>query len=359
MRPRPLNPFDRERQLVWRNRIAEWRAHPDESGFHGVALILAAALGVYLLLQALPSITMLLRHAIAQWPVPLLMGALVMVHLQHVEALRACDLRLQSHWLAAQPVAAVIARRLRRRAQLFALLGYALGGCALLLVLEQPRLNLGIWLAGSTLAILAAPLYRSNRRRALASTQRRLPFAITASGSFWRWQWIEAWAVMAPRRLAAALWLLLLAPAGHWSAMVIALVLVVLYLLITAWHSSLSVLPAAERWLTTQPLQAGRWLRDCLPVPLLILTAGNVLLTAVLAATASLRHAPILLTAISAVALLHLACAAAERRRRQRAEMVFALHLLVLIALLQSLPILLLPAWIAQMSWLIRRSLRS
>lgn len=358
MTQRPLNPYLRERALTWSNRFADWRANPDETWFHAAALATGIALALYLVAQALPALSDTLRNAIGRWPVPLLVCSLVIIHLRHSEALRACRSRLQRHWLAAQPIAPVIAQRMLRRLQLFDFGLYALGVGAVLLFLGQSLFTQAIWLSGCALAIVTARLYGHDRAGSRGSGSGRLPFAITAYGSFWRWQWIEACAVLAPRRLAGALWLLLLAPAGHWSALVIALVLVLLYLLISAWHASVSVLAAAERWLATQPLEARRWLLTCVPIPALILVVAGTLVAAILAATENLRQAPVVLVAMCAIAMLHFACAAAERRRPRRTELVFALHLLVLVALLQSMPLLLAPAWLAQLIWLARRSLR-
>lgn len=358
MNPPSHNPYQRERLLRFQNRVAEWRAHPDETLFHGLALLAAAALGVVILVQALPSALAALSQLITRWPLPLLAASLLLIHVRHIELMRTRRARLRLHWLAAQPIPASVSRRLLLRLQLFHLLAYCIGGGGLLYLVDQPPLAVVLWIAGCVIAIATANTYRLDRAGSPPSNSRLMPFAITSDGSFWRWQWIEVCAVAAPRRLAHALWLFLLAPAGHWSATVIALVLVLIYLLLAAWNSSVGVLVQADHWLHTQPLQTKRWLLDCLRVPLLILACISALIVLTLAATSSLRYAVPLLLGSTAVALLHYACAAAERRHPRRLQLVFAVHLLVLLAALQSLPFLLAPLWLAQMYWLIRRSLR-
>ncbi len=358
MDPPSHNPYQRERRLLLQNRIAAWRAQPDESLFHGLALLAAATLGVVILVQALPSVLAALSQAITRWPLPLLAASLLLIHIRHVELMRTRRARLRLHWLAAQPIPASVSRRLLLRLQAFHFLAYCIGGGGLLYLADQPPLALVLWIAGCGIAIAMANTYRLDRAGSPPSNTRLMPFAVRSGGSFWRWQWIEVCAVAAPRRLAHALWLFLLAPAGHWSATLIALVLVLIYLLLAAWTSSVGVLVKAQHWLHTQPLQSKRWLLDCLRVPLLILACLSALMVLTLAATASLRYAPPLLLGMSAIALLHYACAAAERRHPRRLQLVFALHLLVLLAALQSLPLLLAPLWIAQLFLLIRRSLR-
>ena len=128
--------------------------------------------------------------------------------------------------------------------------------------------------------------------------------------------------------------------------------------LVIGWRRCLQVIPAAEHWLRYQPLPARHWLGTVSALPLLLLglialslaLPGLLLQQPALAAVAAL--------AASALGLLHLATCLRWRRQPRRIDRQFALHGLLLMAGVQTLPPLAPPLWLLQLGWLVRGACR-
>jgi VIT1/CCC1 family predicted Fe2+/Mn2+ transporter len=118
-----------------------------------------------------------------------------------------------------------------------------------------------------------------------------------------------------------------------------------------------AVLPAAQRCLAVQPIRARRLLATWSLLPLAIVAALIVVVALVLSSNAAVNLVLPAALAILALAGLGMACVAAERRNPRRIGLVFSLHLMALLAVVQALPPIAVLLWSAQMVWLLRRGL--
>ncbi len=359
MRDLAYDPYRHERQLVWRNRVADWRARADEAGFHLLALLALTIVAALSLGYSWPSLMAAVQRVVATWPTAAtLLSVLVLTEL-HAAALRRQRSLWSRHWLVAQPIKVGLQRRiLQSQTMLRVLMQLLLGGGLLCAATLDIRV-LAIW---TSVVMLAAVLGWRSAHRAMPSTahtRRQTVFTPRGRGSFLTWQCTEAIASLAPYRVSRLIWLLLLVPRGQWLEIGLALVLVLLGIAFVAWSRSLAVLPAAERWLLVQPLPARSLLLRAALFPALLLAVVSTGLMLLLLVSGHAQWAPMVVMALLLPALLHFACSAAERRRPSRIGMLLMLHLTILAALLQAMPLLLLPIWLLQMFWLLRKALRS
>ena len=146
-----------------------------------------------------------------------------------------------------------------------------------------------------------------------------------------------------------------LVPRGSWTQITVALMLVGAGIAVVMWSRSVAVLPAAERWLAAQPLRGRDLIGRTAWFPALLATLGALAaaLPPLLMGRAS--WAALAAAAVLMPAALHFAVTAAERRRPGRIGLTFALHLMLLTAALQALPLLVPPLWLAQCAWLLRK----
>jgi len=353
-----FDPYHRQALLTWRNRIARWRADPMQTGFHALAGLVLASVLVLPGGRALHALGAATAQAIERFPgaTALFAGALLFAAQRRA---RIAQQRARANdWFAAQPLSPTLRRSRQRLRVLLQAMAQALLGAALLALARAPAAAWGVLAS----LIAAAPLLDA----ALAHRQtwprrhrspRSTVFAAHGRGSLWRWQVIEGGIALAPRRLAWLLLLLLLVPRGPAQLILVALLLVGIGVAVMGWWRALAVLFAAQRWLAAQPLPARRLLLGCLPYPLLLLVGGS----AALAGLALQFGSPLLaaLPALGLPALGSLAwlCAARHRRHPPRAGLAFAVHLSLLLGMVQAVPPLAPLLWLGQVVWLWRRSL--
>lgn len=351
-----FDPYARQSRLTWANRLAQWRQHRGEFVFHllaaGIGLVLLANLALAQRAPVAELLTWLWQQHAATSGFVLLLGLTLDQHARW----RDTRLRLARDWLSAQPLSAALLRRRRLRR----VVARALWQAALLTSIAGfSRLPLAA--TGGALALIpiaailghALPLREASRLQS-----RETPFATRGRASFWRWQWIEAGASLAPQRMAWALLAILLVPRGGWVMAGVAFGLMFLVAAGTAWQRSLAVIPVAQRWIATQPIAPSAWLRACLAMPLLLLGGMGLLLIAVAFAADSLALALVFGLGVPAFGGLHLAVVASERLHPERIVWLWPLHAVLLASAIQSLPPLAPVVWAGQLIWLGRRSVR-
>jgi len=352
----PFHPYRREQQLAWRNRIDRWREHGSETAFHGLAILFALGFVMFLAIGAWPRLLTALATGLSRWPLAVSCAAMFAMCVHHASLAQSRRQLWARHWLNPQPIEPRLRTWTIRRGMIGVAMVHALIGIVVMAKLSRGPASMMIW---CLLTVAAAWIGNHIGKSAVVpAAQREQVLRNAGPGSFTRWQWIEATATLAPFRLKRALWLILLGPAGHWTGMIVVLVLVACFVLLTAWSRSVSVLAQAERWLGTQPLAPARLLRDGLPGPVVILMLACGFLFFVFAATASLSWFVPLSIALVAAGALHYACAAAERRRPARIGWLYAGQLLLLAGVMQSVPFLLLPLFCLQIFLLLRGALR-
>ncbi len=355
-----INPYRLEQRLHWRNRMAHWRAQPGESVFHALAWAVLCVVAVALLWQSWPRLLEGLELAIMRWPSALLLVAVLILTQWQALALQAQRQRWARHWLIAQPIAESRRRRVLIEQALIRAGLQMLAGGVVLAGTRAAVPNVSIWIG---LVLLATVLgwqgaRRSARKRATAMPRATVWLA-SGRGSLSRWQISAAMASLAPRSMSRLLWLLLLVPTGDWTAFMFAAVVLALGIAVAAWSRMLAVLPAAQAWLTPQPLPPRRLLQSCVLLPLMLLLSVAAALMALFTALGSARLCLPILAALLLLATLHWACTAAERRRPRRIGLLFTTQVLVLAAMAQAVALLVLPLWIAQMLWLLKRAVRT
>jgi hypothetical protein len=126
-----------------------------------------------------------------------------------------------------------------------------------------------------------------------------------------------------------------------------------------AWRRVLAVLPQAQAWLGAQPLPGARLLLGTVGVPLLLVFVAAGLIGIALRVLGAPALALGVGVALPALATLHYACVAAERHRPGRIGLSLAVHLALLLGLIQAQPPLALVCWPAQVVWLLRRAIRA
>jgi hypothetical protein len=357
----PFDPYRAERRWRWHNQWAHWRADASQTLFHAGALLLLLALLSLPARDALVAAAPSLRGLVQRWPLACALLAGLLLTLQQVRALQALQRRQARHWLMAQPVAAAVrARRRRETLALHLLLQLLLGTAVLLLAAVGLRALLGYALCAAAASAIAAPLARHlGARTARTPLDPRLQDA--GVGRLWRWQRIEAGVGLRGRRLALGLWFWLLVPLGSGLGVVLALATagMLLTLLLTAWQRSLQVLPRAQQWLGAQPLSGAELLRATVVFPSLVLTTAAASSVALLLVLGTPALAWLLGAAVLTLGALQYACTAAERRRPRRIALQLCLQLVLLVALAQALPPLLLVGIPLQLAWLLRRAVRA
>ena len=348
-----LDPYARQSRLIWANRLRDWRQRWAEVAFHLVAGVAGAALLAYLLALQRDAVVAVFAWAAAA---PAMLGLAVLVVLTlDQRALRRRELERARHdWLAAQPLPHALRRWRALRAPL---LRAAAEGAALLLLAWFAHVPLALTLVALALLPVAALLAQTTPRPSIVP--RESPFATRGRGSFWRWQWIEAGASLAPRRLAWALIAVLLVPRGPAAMVIVAVGLVALVAAATAWQRGLGVIPAAQRWIATQPVAPRRWLRACLAMPLSWLALVSTAVAVIAASSGPAWLALAAAMGLIALGTLQLAVMTSTRQHPARAPWLTALHALLLLSALQTLPPLAPALWILQLLWLTRRSLRA
>jgi hypothetical protein len=358
----PFDPYRAEWRGRWHNRWQHWRADGRQLAFHALALAALVMLLSLPLRDALLATAPLLRGTLERWPLALAAVAGSALTLQQVRALQALQARDARHWLVAQPVAARVLARRRRDTVLLRLIAHlVLGGSLLWVAGAGPRAVLGYSLCAAAAGAIAPALARrlgERTRRQRPPLDPRLRDA--GVGRLWRWQKIEAGVGLRGPRLALGLWAWLLVPIGSGLGVVLALATAGMLsaLLATAWRRSLQVLPRAQAWLGPQPLPASALLRATVGFPAAVLVAGMLLSAAALTLLGAPRLAFAAAAGVLVLGSLHYACAAAERARPRRIALTFGLHLVVLLAVAQALPPLLLASAPLQLSWLLRQALR-
>lgn len=347
----------RQDRLRWSNRVARWRADPAQSGFHALALGLMALLALGLLMAQRESLLALWQLATTRPALPLgLLGVFAAIDQ------RAAQRRLlagwRSDWLAAQPLQAEARRAYRWRRGLRRA-GVQVLALALLLgaLSAAPEALAAVLLAhagGALLGGLSADRNWPRPRRAV----RHGLFAPRGRGRLWRWQRQAAGLALLPRHLAPLFALWLLVPRGPLLMAGVALFLLGLGLLASAFRRMLGVLADAEAWLAAEGIAARRWVPRALLLPSLLLATGGVLSALLLFGLDAQPAFYALLAAVVMVAGLALLAAAAERRHPRRLALVLPLHLALLLGCAQALPPLLPLCWLLQCGVLLRRSLR-
>jgi hypothetical protein len=277
-------------------------------------------------------------------------------------------------WLAAVPAAKFQQRRahwalLGQRAMVGALLfglavarlrqvpGFAaIAGQPLLSVAAIPAAGwIGVWMAAMLVAraeSLAAILDRHRSRPAAKFSPRRAPGSLAA--------WQRA-AIGRPRAGIVAALVLLLVPGGEsaQSLAMLGLAGISASLLLTAWRQSTAVIVRASALLRPQPLPGRRLLRQTVAIPAAIAGFGAAFCIAVLCALGlPVAIAGLMLVAIWAIALLHLACVCAWRAMPRRIAGSFSFMAILLGLFLQIYPPMLPLIWGVAMAVSSRRAWR-
>lgn len=359
-----FDPFRAQARLLWHNRVARWRANAAETAFHATAL---GALAAFVAWQVPGQIARLdvaaqLRGIVQQWPMAAAAVLLAVLLLRQARIAAEDAASARSGWLAVQPLPAAMLRQRawRRHAteaalQLVVLLGAlgssGIGGRALAVAVALVPLA----------ATLAPWLPVRGTHRAAATLRQRSAVADVGAGRLWRWQTIEAGVAFRARTLAGGVLLLLLVPMGS-GPIVVGVMLVcglVVAWLLGAWRRSLGVVVAAQAWLAPQPLRASALLRGTAGVPAAVLGLAMLAAGLLFVALGTPRLAWIACSVLFAGGTLQAACVAASRRTPRRITVLVALHVVLLLAILQAMPPLALPAWLLQTGWLLRKAMRT
>ncbi len=339
------------------NRLTAWRATPAQTAFHGLAMATAAALAFWVLAAQRESLQGLLALAQSRPDIGFA-GLLMLAALDQRAAQRRLLDRWRGDWLAAQPLPQIqrLAYRAWRSGGRFAL--QALGLTLLLAWLDgsSPLIAAALLatLAGSLLGATSAGWRLPQRRR----LRRHSPFLPRGRGSLWRWQRQCAGSALAPRSVAPLIALWLLVPRGPALMLGVALCLLALALLASAWRRMLGVFAAAHGWLAAEGIAARRWVGRALLLPGLILSVGGTLCATLLWLFAAPPAFQLLWLACLMLACLSLLACAAERRTPRRAALVLAVHAALLAGCSQALPPLLPLLFALQCGHLLWRSLR-
>ena len=352
-----IQPYFEERRQTWRNRVADWRERSDETLFlaaASTALLLIAIFLISIAWQKAADVVTALRAAA---PLRFLLIATVLMSVHQAWTIRRQRALWQRHWLAQQPIAESLRIRLLCHRLLMRMLaGIGLGALGAHLASLAPA-DIAAWATACVIAALIGWRLGFVDHAGTPNQRRELVFNVSGQGTLMRWQWIEVAAVLSPYRLKRSLWLILLVPTGHWSAFVIMIFLLLSGVLVMAWSRSLAMIPAAHRWLNIQPITPAQLLLGCTRLPALVFAAMAALSMVVLTAGAMQHAIPIVIAALAAISILHFCCVAAERQRPRRIGLLFALHTIVLIAVLQTMPILLPIVWVLMITRLLRKGL--
>jgi hypothetical protein len=357
----PFDPFVAERGLRWRNRVARWRREAGQTAAHAIALLLLALLLLPLLSDAAHSLAPLARTALREWPGAISFATLALIAWRQARRRHALLHFESREWWVAQPVTDAVRRRRHDRSRAVEAIVQALAGATLLWLVQAPVPALAVLLVLVAAAALTAP-WLARRLVAHEARAQRLGSRLgdRGRGRVWRWQRIETAVALRGRKLGYGLWALLLVPMGSGPFVVLATLAAGLGLamLITAWTRALAVLPQAQAWLQAEPITGRRMLAASNGVPCAILLLAVAMLGLVLVALGTPGLALAVAMAIAALGALQFACGFAWRAQPRRIALQQVLHIALLLSLLQAFAPLVLPLWVLQMLWLLRRGMR-
>ena len=355
------DPFRAQARFAWQNRWTRWRLDGAQAAFHVVALLaLALLLGVPAW-QSRAAWGEAIGGTLRQWPMAVLFVAALAMTWQQTARLGALRTRASNDWLATQPVTRALRRRRVRDLLMGGAAAHALAG---VLVLAAARADGAMFfaflVAVAGAAGVAIPASRLVLHRRRVRAQQGSVIADRGVGRLWRWQRIACGVALRGRTLSLGAFALLAAPmdSGIGVTAVLGVAGISVALLSGAWRRSLRVLPQAHAWLAAQPLSPARLLRSTWAVPAIVLSLSVVAVGGVLLALGALPLAVAAVLALSSLGMLHFAATAAERAWPRRTGLVFLVHAMLLVGVVQSFPIAALPLWVAQMIFLLRRALR-
>ena len=358
-----FDPYRWQRMLLWQNRIARWCAAAAETTFHAVALVglVAVALALLSTLFSRNIPLHVVADALARWPVVIGLATLLQMTLRQVHVLTRLRQLRADDWLGLQPIHEAVHRQHQRvRQQREALLQIALVAAAVA-ASGASWWWFAVLAADAIVAMLLAPLiHRRPNTQTQWNIRRRSSIGDPGRGRLWLWQTIEAGFAFRGRSLAGGMLILLLIPIGSRVSTIVFYVAAGLAAawLTTAWNRSLAVLPAAQAWLAPQPLHGARLLLATCATPALLLLAAATIVAFGGVALGATRAGILAAGMLIALGILQFACVALERARPRRSGLLFALHLGLLLGVLQALPMLTPLLWLAQTSFLLRAAVR-
>ena len=355
------DPFRAQARLAWRNRVQRWQRERGQAVFHAAALAALFALLAIPAWQSRAGWGAALASLLRQWPMALLLCATVAMTWSQVATLSALRANARREWLSALPVPPALHRRRRRDAMLrVAAWQAALGLLVLLAAKARAPLFVAFVAAVAGAMLVAVPLSRVATRRHRRRAQFGSPVADRGAGRLWRWQRVACGVALRGRTVSLGAFALLAAPmdSGLGVTAVLGVSGIALALLAGAWRRSLGVLPQAQAWLAAQPLPPPRLLRATCAVPAFVLACAIGAIAGVVLALGATRLALLFAAALIALGGLHYAATAAERARPRRIALLFLVHAMLLLGLVQSFPLAALPLWMVQMAMLMRRARR-
>ncbi len=357
-----FDPYRAQTALLWRNRVQRWRQQRAQTVFHAAALAALIALLFLPARDVADGAGAALLDALRRWPLPMLMLVVAAMTLRHAQRLAALRVRAAGEWLATQPVAERLRRRRRHDLLLRDAALHGLVGVVSLLAIDADASTIGAFLAGAFASVVLAPiLSRFVRNKNQVNGYYGSRIAERGRGRLWRWQRIVAGIALRGRTLGLGGFALLLLPmqSGPLAIVVMLAVGLSVAALTGAWRRSLAVVPAAQVWLGAQPLTGRDLLVGVMSVPaalLAIFTSLVGLMFVLLGVPAIGAFAAL---AIFAVGALQFACVAAERATPHRIQLVFVVHLALLLGIAQAFAPAAAICWLLQMVFLLRRAARS
>lgn len=356
-----FDPFREQARCARRNRFERWRRERGQAAFHlGALLALALLIGIPFWQNRGgwgDSLAALLR----QWPMPVLLLAALAMTWRQAATLSALRAQAAGDWLAALPVPSTLRRRRVRDAMLReAAWHVAIGLVVLLAAGAAPPLFVVFAAAVVGAMAVAMPASRIALHRRRAREQQGSVIADRGAGRLWRWQRIACGVALRGRTLSLGALALLAAPmdSGIGVTLVLLTAGLTFALLSGAWRRSLRVLPQAQAWLATQPLTPWRLLRGACAVPATVLSVAIAAICGVFLALGTPWLAAVAALGVFGLGSLQFAVAAAERASPGRAPLVYLVHAVLLLGVVQSFPIAALPLWMVQMVVLLKRALR-
>lgn len=376
-----LDPFRAQSRLAWRNRLARWRREGAQTGVHAAALGgLAVLLGVPAW-QARATWGGAIADALRQWPGATLAAATLVMATSFAATLRGLRTSARGDWLAALPVAPRLRSRRLRDAAMREASGFAALGTMLLVAAHASMpafASFALALAAAmSLAWLAtrsrfpmhahSPAVHLIERGVFGSPKQELHGRFSASlvidrgaGRLWRWQKLACGVALRGRTLAwgGLAWLAVPMGSGLGTVMTVGVAGLLLALMTGAWRRTLGVLPQAQAWLAPQPLAPARLLSGTAAVPMLVLAIAVASASGVLFALGTSALALFAALGMIASGVLQFGAVAAERAHPKRAPLVFLVHAVLLLGVLQAFPVAAMPLWAMQVTMLLRQALR-
>lgn len=364
MSPIPFDPYRRQQRLLWQNRVARWRAAAGETAFHALGLGALAIVALWSLsaLFARTDPWRAVADALLRWPAAIGLAALLLMTWRQMQVLAVLQQQRAGDWLGLQPVPDAVHRHRRRVRQCREMVLQSAFGAFLVVASGASWWWFAFLIVAAVAAMLLAPLAKNRRdTQALWNIRQRSAVVDAGVGRLWRWQKVEAGFAFRGGSLAGGALILLLIPIGS-SVLAVAICFIaglVAAALGSAWNRSLGVLPAAQAWLATQPLRGSRLVTATCAVPALLLAGAASLVVFGCIALDAARFGVLAAAALVALGILQFACAAAERARPRRSGIVFALHLTLLIGMLQALPTAAPLLWLVQIGLLLHAAVRT